>query len=241
MLDVTQQELALAAGVSRSHIAGIETGRVNPSIDLVWRIAVRLGIDVAIVGRPPIIMSRRNGQDLVHARCSGYVEARIHRLGWMVNREVEVAGDRALGWIDLLAFEPVSRTLVIIEIKTRLEDIGAVERQVAWYERHATNVARALGWRPTQIITWLILLASDEVERAVGIHREVLRRGFPGRASAMRQVILDPLSAVDRRSLAMVDPTSRRRDWLIPTRSDGRRSAPPYRDYGDAARRLAAK
>jgi hypothetical protein len=40
------------------------------------------------------------------------------------------------------------------------------------------------------------------------------------------------------RGLALVDPTSRRRDWLLPTRSDGRRSSLPYRDYADAARRL---
>lgn len=240
MLDVTQQELALAAGVSRSHIAGIETGRVNPSIDLVWRIADRLGIDITVVARPPIVMGRRNGQDLVHARCSGYVEGRLRRLGWMTEREVELSADRAHGWIDLLAFEPVSRTLVIIEIKTRLNDIGAVERQVGWYERNATDSARAHGWQPAQILSWLLLLASDEVERTVGLQRQVLRRSFPSRAAAMRGVILDPRSAVSPRGLAMIDPASRRRDWLIPTRSDGRRSAAPYRDYAEAARRLAA-
>jgi transcriptional regulator with XRE-family HTH domain len=240
MLDVTQHELALAVGVSRSHIAGIEIGRVNPSIDLVWRIADRLGIDVAVVARPQIVMGRRDGQDLVHARCSGYVEGRLRRLGWMTEREVALAGDRAYGWIDLLVFEPVSRTLVIIEIKTRLDDIGAVERQVGWYERNATNVVRGLGWQPARILSWLLVLASDEVERTVGLQRQVLRRSFPGRASAMRQVILDPRTGGVRRGLAMIDPASRRRDWLIPTRSDGRRSAAPYCDYAEAARRLAA-
>lgn len=238
MLDVTQQELALAVGVSRSHIAGVESGRVNPSIDLAWRIADRLGIEISVVGRAPIVFGRREGQDLVHARCSGYVEGRLHRLGWMTQREVELAADRAHGWIDLLAFEPVSRTLVIIEIKTRLDDIGAIERQVGWYERNARDAARVFGWRPTKVLSWLILLASDEVERAVAIHRQVLRRTFPSRAPALRQVTLDPRSAVDLRGLAMVDPTSRRRNWLIPTRSDGRRSAAPYRDYQEAARRL---
>jgi hypothetical protein len=129
---------------------------------------------------------------------------------------------------------------VIIEIKTRLDDIGAVERQVGWYERNATGVARALGWQPARILSWLLLLASDEVELTVRLQRQVLRRSFPSRASALRQVIRDPRTAIDRRGLAMIDPRSRRHDWLIPTRSDGRRSAAPYRDYGEAARRLAA-
>jgi hypothetical protein len=40
------------------------------------------------------------------------------------------------------------------------------------------------------------------------------------------------------RGLALCDPASRRREWLIRTRLDGRRSELPYRDYADAARRL---
>lgn len=239
MLDITQQELALAAGVSRSHIAGIETGRVNPSIDLVWRIADRLGIDLSIVGHLPIVLSRRGGRDIVHARCSGYVEGRLESVGWIIRREVDLTADRAHGWIDLLAFEPISRTLVIIEIKTRLGDIGAVERQLGWYERNANRVAHELGWYPTRVLSWLLLLASDEVEHAVGIHREVLRKTFPARAPMLREAILDPRCQIPGRGLALVNPVSRRRDWLISTRSDGRRSRAPYRDYGDAARRLA--
>jgi hypothetical protein len=42
------------------------------------------------------------------------------------------------------------------------------------------------------------------------------------------------------RGLALIDPTSRRRDWLLPSRSDGRRTRAPYMDYADAARRLAS-
>jgi DNA-binding XRE family transcriptional regulator len=46
MLDITQAELASAVGVSRSHIAGIEIGRVAPSLDLAWAIGDRLGLDI---------------------------------------------------------------------------------------------------------------------------------------------------------------------------------------------------
>ncbi len=38
LLDITQEELAEAAGVSRSLIAGIETARVNPTLDIVMRV-----------------------------------------------------------------------------------------------------------------------------------------------------------------------------------------------------------
>lgn len=239
MLDVTQQELAVAAGVSRSHIAGIENGRVNPSIDLVWRIADRLGIDVSMVAHAPVLVGRRN-QDVVHACCSGYVDGRLRRSGYLTAREVEIATKSALGWIDLLAYEPISRTLVIVEVKTRIEDLGAVERQISWYEHNAMAAARLLGWQPERVLSWLLLLASDEVERAVRLHRPVLLRSFPARAPEMRRVLEDPQSILAGRGLALVDPSSRRRDWLLATRSDGRRSEAPYRDYGDAARRLAS-
>jgi transcriptional regulator with XRE-family HTH domain len=239
MLDITQQELAVAVGISRSHVAGIETGRVNPSLDLVWRIADRMGIDVGIVGRAPVVLGRRGGQDIVHARCSGYVEGRLLGAAWSVDREVELMTDHAHGWIDLLAFEPISKTLVIVEIKTQLDDIGAVERQLGWYERNAVRVAHSRGWHPTRVLSWLLLLASDEVEQAVSMHRQALGRSFPGRAATMLQCIVEPRGGAPGRSLALINPTSRRRDWLVPTRTDGRRSRAPYRDYGDAARRLA--
>lgn len=238
MLDITQKELAAAVGVSRSRIAEIETGRTDASLDLAWAISDRLGIDLQLIGDAPIPVEARR-RDLVHARCSGYVERRFERASWLTARELETATGRAHGWVDLLAFEPRSRILVIVEIKTRIDDIGALERQLAWYERDAPRLARDLGWRPRITTTWLVLLASDEVGAQITIHRELLRRSFPDRARAMREIVSRPGATVSRRGLALVDPTSRRRDWLIPSRADGRRSPSPFRDYADAARRLA--
>jgi transcriptional regulator with XRE-family HTH domain len=238
MLDVTQQELAKATGVSRSHIAGIETGRVDPSLDLVWSISDRLGLELQFVGRAPRVIQTRRG-DLVHARCSALVDRRMQRAGWETVREVEVAGGRSHGWIDLLAFDPRSRTLIIIEVKTRVDDIGAVERQIGWYERGAYQVAASLGWKPRRTLSWLLLLASDEVESQISLHRHLLKRAFPARAREMRAIVRDGYFLSNIRGLALIDPTSRRADWLVSTRSDGRRSATPFRDYADAARRLS--
>jgi hypothetical protein len=50
-------------------------------------------------------------------------------------REVEIVHGRSHGWIDLLAFDRRTGTMLILEIKTRLSDLGAIERQIAWYER----------------------------------------------------------------------------------------------------------
>jgi transcriptional regulator with XRE-family HTH domain len=58
MLDISQRELADAAGASRSLIAAIETGQANPSLDVVMRIGDALGLDLQLVGRPPVARGR---------------------------------------------------------------------------------------------------------------------------------------------------------------------------------------
>ena len=239
MLDVSQQDLAAAVGVSRSFIAGIETGRVNATLDVVMRIGEVLDLDLRIVGQHPVVIDPRP-IGIVHGRCSAYVGRRLGGQGWSTRREVEIVHGRWHGWIDVLAFHASTSTLVIIEIKTQLDDLGAIERQLSWYEREARSVAATVGWRPTKVLSWLLLLQSDEVENAVRRERGLLRVGFPVRAGEMLTVVDGTRPTRLDRGLALIDPSSRRREWLIPTRLDGRRSPSPYRDYADAARRMAS-
>jgi hypothetical protein len=167
------------------------------------------------------------------------VDRRLRAVGWQTRREVEIASDRSHGWIDLLAFDPRTRVLVIVEVKTWLDDIGAIERQLAWYERVAKGVASGIGWQPDRVMSWLLVLASEEVENSLRRYRDLFRIAFPRRALDMRLDLTEPTRiAPAARGLALIDPTSRRRDWLMPSRSDGRRTKAPYVDYADAARRL---
>jgi len=241
VLDVSQQQLADAVGISRPHMSAIETGRANPSLDVVARIGDVLGLELEFATRQPLVMEPRQQRDVVHARCSGYVDRRLRAAGWTTRREVEVVHGRSHGWIDLLAFDPRTDTLIIVEVKTRIDDLGAIERQLAWYERSALDLARALGWVPRRSVTWLLVLATEEVEAAVRINRDAIRSAFPTRSIEMRMVIAGTSPAGSIRGLALIDPASRRRDWLLSTRSDGRRSDAPYRDYADAARRLTSR
>lgn len=241
-LDLSQREVALAAGLSHGYLAALEGGHANPSLAVVQRISDVLGLRLELVSTPPIVIEPIQQRDLVHARCSAYVDRRFRAAGWITRRELEVVHGRWHGWIDLLAFDPRTRTVVLVEVKTRLDDVGGVERQLAWYERHVPELARSGGWRPIRTSSWLLLLASSEVESVLRANREALGVAFPDRARAMRAVVQPgPVGApqVGERGLALIDPRSRRRDWLVATRSDGRRSPAPYRDYAEAARLLA--
>ena len=153
-------------------------------------------------------------------------------------REVELVHGRSHGWIDLLAFDARTGTLFIVEVKTRLDDLGAIERQLGWYERRAIHVANDLGWEPRRVNAWLLFLASEEVDLAIRANRHVLATAFPMRAREMLAAV-DGTGSQAVRGLAMIDPTSRRRDWLLRTRVDGRRRAAPFRDYADAAARIS--
>ena len=216
----------------------IEGGRANPSLDVVTRIARALDLDVDLVVRPPVTVGGPGQRDAVHAWCSGYVDRRLRRAGLLTAREVEIVHARSHGWIDLLAFAPRTTTLIIIEIKTQLDDLGALERQIGWYERSAIPAARRLGWEPVRVVTWLVVLATAENEVTIFGNRAIFDLAFPVRATAVSAWLLrDGGSLPHGRALALVDPASRRRDWLIRTRLDGRRSEPPYLDYRDAVRR----
>ena len=243
-LRLTQQQVAAAVGVSRGYIATIERGRANPTLAIVDRLGHVLELDAELAFRQPAISlagpGGPNGQrDLVHARCSGYVERRLRAAGWHVAREAEVVHGRAHGWIDLLAFHPRTEVLLVIEIKTRLDDLGLVERQLGWYGRSAADAARRLGWRPRRVVSWLLLLASEEVEWSIRNNREALRTSFPTRARDML-AWLQGDHPVTERGLALIDPTSRRREWLIRSRVDGRRSTSRFPNCAAAARLMSA-
>ena len=239
-LDVSRVELARSVGVTPSYIGRIERGEANPPLKLVEAIASALGLEIGLSMKGPVFPAGVRVLDAVHARCSAYVDRRLTSAGWSTAREVEIVHGRSHGWIDILAFDPRTRTLLVIEIKTRLDDLGALERQVGWYERMAWEAASRLGWRPHRIQVCVLALASDEVEAVIRTHRDLIRLSFPVRSKALRGLIDGSATDTVGRGLALIDPSSRRQDWLIATSLDGRRSRLAYRTYADAVRPAAS-
>ena len=238
-LDLTQDELGAAVGLSRGYIAKIEAGTANVTVGTMQDIGAALGLALELMATPPVFIARREPHDLVHARCVVTIRRRLTKDGWTVEGEVDISEGRYHAWADLVAFQRATRTLLVIEIKTRLDDLGGMQRQLGWYAAHARESAARFGWEPRRVTPWLICLSSTEIDHVLVVHREIMDRDFPGRWREMLALVRgEGGSAV--RGLAMVDPSSHRSNWLLPTRIDGRRGPPAYDGYADAARRLGA-
>jgi transcriptional regulator with XRE-family HTH domain len=238
LLGWTQAELARRAGVTQSSVSKVERARFGDvtlasATNLLAAMGARLtvGVDRPYVGD-------RLQIDAAHVQCVGHVGRRLETAGWLVAREVEVGGGRSRGWIDILAFHAASGLLLVIEIKTELRDVGQLERTLGWYEREAWAAARRLSWRPRRVVGAVLLLATEVNEERIRANREGLATTFPVRASALAGLIQSGVAADLRRGLALIDPRSKRRQWLRPSRADGRRSAAPYADYIDFMRHI---
>lgn len=231
----SQRELARRADVSQALVSAIESGRIaNVTVGTLAALLAAMGSELVIDAIRPFLADRERQRDPAHVLCINQVVRRLQRAGWATATEVEVGGDRSRGWVDVLAWNPVTGVVLVIEIKTEIHDLGAIERSLGWYERESWAAARRLGWQPRRVVGVLILLATEANDTRLRDNREAIARGFPIRAASLADIVAGTRAPTDRsRAVAMVDPRSKRQSWLRPARVDGRRAPAPYAHYAD--------
>ena len=226
-----QVDLAAKAKVSRTIIVRIERGRLATiPIGTVRRVAA------ALDARFDTILRWQGGDlgRLVNARHSALHEAMAQSFathaGWDAEPEVSfsVFGER--GVIDILAWNPGRRSLLVVELKTELVDINELMGSMDRKRRLAAVIARDRGWDPVAISTWVVLADSRTNRRALAAHASVLRAKFPVDGRGIRRWLVQPVGRVDALGfLPSVHVVNLRRD-LAPTRrvtrprSSGRRA-----------------
>jgi transcriptional regulator with XRE-family HTH domain len=237
----SQRELASRLGVSQSAIARLEGGELEYiDIGLLTRVLDHLGIRISFDSRTLGLAGRREQRDAIHAACAGYAKGRLDRASWATALEVEIGAGRGRGWIDLLGYRDADRALLVVEFKTEIHDVGQIQRSLAWYGREAWRAARSRGWRPRSVSILLLVLDTIEKEARVRASRELLLSELPVRGREL-DAWLRASGGPPIRGLAMIDPRSRRVDWLRPTRAEGRRTSAAYVDYRDAAQRISRR
>jgi transcriptional regulator with XRE-family HTH domain len=240
----TQAELARRARTSQSRISRLETGAAG-DVDtaLVAAVLTALGHRGVFVVEDRHLDDRREQRGPIHGIVLGHTARRLRAWGWETATEVEIQSTDGVprGWIDLLAHRRADGAGLLGEIKGDIPDPGALQRQVAFYEREASGVMRRLGWPAARIATLVVALDTAPVHATLRAHASLLGPAFPGTPAGFTAWLRTPHLALPPRTIALVDPRSRRTAWLLRTPLSGRRSQAAFASYAGAAQELTRR
>jgi transcriptional regulator with XRE-family HTH domain len=192
-----QADLAAKAGVSQDLVSRIERGRLE-GIPLREVRRVVAALDAQLV-----VGVRWRGGDLDrlidegHAALAGRAIRLLGEAGWEVRAEVSysIYGER--GSIDLLAWHPPTRSLLVVEIKTAVMSIEETIRKHDQKARLAGRIAiESLGWRPASVSRLLVLPDQSTARRRVQRHDQVMATAYPTRTSNARTWLRVPAGVV---------------------------------------------
>jgi len=197
-----QADVAALAGVSPSTVSRVERGHFGSvSLDALRAVAKVLDVRIDMV-------ARWRGGDLdrlLNARHSNLHEL-VARMftglpDWVTRPEVSFAIYGERGVIDIFAWHPRRRMLIVIELKTDIVDVNDLVGSVDRKRRHAVEVAMDLGWiqkgdPPPGVSTWIIVSDSSTNRRRVGAHQSMLRAAFPSDGRSIHGWLSRPIEPI---------------------------------------------
>jgi transcriptional regulator with XRE-family HTH domain len=208
-----QQDLADRARVSPSTISRLERGHLD-AVPLRTLRAIASALDV----RVDIVARWRAGDldRLLNARHSALHEqvARMFRdrlPDWVIEPEVSFAVFRERGVIDILAWHPARRALLVIELKTDIVDVNDLVGSVDRKRRLARQVAATRGWRPATVSAWVVVAGGRTNRARVAAHGAMLRAAYPTDGRGIGRWLRDPVGSVAALSMW---PESSASPWL---------------------------
>jgi transcriptional regulator with XRE-family HTH domain len=185
----SQRKLAEMLGVSQQAISLFElSGLETCSVAFAQRWARALGADLFLDLR---LAGQRVQADSRHAGLQDWLAALLAAWGWLVAVEVSFNhfGDR--GRIDILAFHPLLRIVLVVEVKTRLDDAQDLLGRLDVKVRLARKVSAERGWEATQVVPVLLFAEDRTTRRRVDRHPALFAR-FSHRTVAARRWLQQP-------------------------------------------------
>lgn len=208
-LGLRQADVAERARVSSMTVSRIERGHLEAlSVRTIRSVASVLDI------RADILPRWRGGDldRLVNASHARLAQACIRRIretsGWEVRPEVSfsIYGER--GVIDLLAWHPERRALLVVELKTAIIDVGELLGTLDRKVRLAREVAARFDWAadassistsgPTSGPTSVALVVADgrTNRRRIADHVDVFRSALPDDGRRLAAWLRRPVGSV---------------------------------------------
>jgi transcriptional regulator with XRE-family HTH domain len=225
-----QLDVSERARVSRALYSAIERGQLDRvPLGTLRKVAAVLEVRLPIEpswrgGRIERVMSGR------HAAMEERITAMLVAAGWEVRPEASFNSFGERGVVDLVAWHPGRRTLLLVEIKTELVDPSGLLMVADRRRRLAGVIARDRGWNPTIVAQWVVLAEGRTNQRRVAEHASLLRAAFPTDGRSIQAWLRDPASPIDALWF-LPDATARsagrtvRGPYRVPTRTAGRTRA----------------
>jgi transcriptional regulator with XRE-family HTH domain len=192
-LRLRQADVAARAGVCQQTVSKVERGKFGSlSADDLFAIAEAIEADLSLVVRwrgPKLarLLDRR------HARMQDRVVRMLSSAGWATSVEESFNRFGERGSVDILAWRPDCRALLLVEIKTELVDLQETVRTIDMKARVVPSVVRASrGWQPVAIASVLVLPEANVHRRAVAQHEALLAASLPARTWAVRRWLSSP-------------------------------------------------
>ena len=188
-----QSDVAVAAHVSQSTVSRAERGLLD-------RVSFRQLDQIASVLDVSIFLDAKWNSEIVdrlidraHASIVETVVRELRALGWEVIVEFGFNhyGDR--GSVDVLAWHSVTRSLLIVEVKSILTDLQSTFTSLATKVRVVPMLARRdLGW-DVRSVSRLVVLPGTTANRATVVrHQATFDVALPDRMPAVRSWLRRP-------------------------------------------------
>lgn len=199
-----QRDLAERAGISTSTISRIERGHPGTlSLDTIRAVSSALDIRVELTAR-----WRAGDLDrLVNAKHSALhdlVAEMFHDElpAWILAPEVSFAVYGERGVIDIVAWHPGRRALLIIELKTDISDVNELVGTFDRKRRLGRQVVQSeRGWDPLTVSGWVIVAPGRTNRARIAAHGAMLRAAFPMDGRGIRSWLGDPVGSVSALSI----------------------------------------
>ncbi len=188
--DVSGVDQTTASLVERGALGGLTVGVIRTvgdavGVQLEFEPRLRRGGDV------PRLLDRG------HAALVELVIRILRRIGWEVVAEYTFNhyGDR--GSVDIVAWHAASRTLLLVEVNTRLVD---VQELLASFDRKCRVVpnllARERGWGPSGVARLVVVEDQSTARRVVAQHEQTFVAALPMRAREVRRWLSAPSGSI---------------------------------------------
>jgi transcriptional regulator with XRE-family HTH domain len=195
---MTQDEVAVAAGVPRSLVGRIERGRLaRVRVDDLRSVASVLDASMDLI-------LRWHGGDLgrlINARHAAIHEAGARRFAeleeWALEPEVSFSSYGERGVIDGLAWHAATRSLLVLELKSEIVDLNDLMGSVDRKRRLAAQIGRSRGWIAATVSTWVVVADGRTNRRMLARHASALRLKFPADGHAIAAWLRRPTGAIN--------------------------------------------